>query len=243
MTTPLQQQLTSALAAAIGAAGGQDGNNGFAKSVFQLSGQIISWNENTNQNLVQVNGTVLQNLLVLQQGSNVQYFPGDTVFLLKMDDSYVIMGKLGLPGQNATSQIQTATAGGVVILGPTAGVWTAFADNGPALSVQVGASCKVAVTWSADVSSNQSDIEIGWKISGASNVAPGPFQGTTVHKGGQGGAAPPPTEGDNLMGFYTLQSNGINPGQNNFQMMYRVTVTGTGTGVAVGTRLLAVEPK
>lgn len=242
MTTPLQQQLTAALAGAIGAAGGQDGNNGFGKSVFQLSGQIIFWNENTNQNLVQVNGTVLQNLLVLQQGSNVQYFPGDTVFLLKMDDSYVVMGKLGLPGQNATSQIQTVTAGGVLNLLPTAGVWTAFPDNGPSLPVQVGASCKVAITWSADVSTNQSDIEIGWKISGASNVAPGPFQGSTVHKGGVGGVSPP-SEGDNLIGFYTLQSNGINPGLNIFQMMYRITVTGGGTGASVGTRLLAIEPK
>lgn len=238
---PIAAMLRDQLASTIAAAGGQDGNNGFGQSVYRLTGTVKSWNEQTNTNVVTINKTDVQNVLVLLTGTNVQYFPGDTVFILKMDDSYIVLGKVGLPGANTPSQLQFNVRNAALTVTPTAGVWTAFSDGGPIVTVTVGASRKVEVKWSCDVNVSQGDLEIGWSASGTSQFAAGTFANTSVHSGNANGGAT--TISTPAYGSYVLTGSGINPGVSTFQMMYRCTVSGGGTGAAVGNRMLSVEPK
>ena len=60
-------------------------------------GVVVSWDESTGTNAVNVNGVILNNLPSLNLGEFVILQPGDVVGLLRAGTTYFILGRLTLP--------------------------------------------------------------------------------------------------------------------------------------------------
>lgn len=60
-------------------------------------GVVVSWDESTGSNSVNVNGVILTNLPCLNLGEFAILQPGDVVGLLRVGSTYFIMGRLILP--------------------------------------------------------------------------------------------------------------------------------------------------
>lgn len=77
-------------------------------------GVIVTWDEASGTNSVNVGGTVLTNLPALNIGDFVHLAPDDVVGILKAGQTYMIMGRVILPGavdpNRATVDFETATA-------------------------------------------------------------------------------------------------------------------------------------
>lgn len=56
-------------------------------------GRVVSWNLDTGANQVSIGGGILENLPVITQSDLVNIRPGDTVGIVKYNDSYAVLGK------------------------------------------------------------------------------------------------------------------------------------------------------
>ena len=76
-------------------------------------GVVVSWDEGTGTNAVNVNGTVLNNLPCLNLGEFVILQPGDVVGLLRVKNTYFILGRIILPAgpDNNRASIGVASSG------------------------------------------------------------------------------------------------------------------------------------
>ena len=101
--------MTSAddLAPIIASAARDDSDIGFRQGVVE------AWDEFTGTNAVNVNGTRLTNLPCLNLGEFVLLQPGDVVGLLRVKNSYFILGRIILPAgpDNNRASIGSASSG------------------------------------------------------------------------------------------------------------------------------------
>jgi hypothetical protein len=61
-------------------------------------GQIVAWNPQTGENVVNVGGTELSNLAILNTGEAIALKVGHVVGLLTMSGSWFIIGRITVPG-------------------------------------------------------------------------------------------------------------------------------------------------
>lgn len=229
------------LAAAITASGDTQGSG---LAVFQCAGLITAWDESSSSNTVLVNGTSLNNLLVLQNGIGVIYQPGDTVFLLKMQDSYVIMGKVAAAGASAATQIRSSRVQSLNAV-PLGGSFAALSGSpGPVLTnVYIGSSRRCLVIHSVEVSIFGSTTDAfatgtgyqGVAVSGASTMAvETAITDAFLASRWAGQASVTATS-------LVTAANGLNSGFNTFTCLYKASAD-TGLLVDVNNRVLTVIP-
>ena len=65
------------------------------------TGVILSWDEITGVNSVQVQGNTVHNLKVVTAGAGVVLTVGDTVGILRYQTTYFILGRVAAPGAGA----------------------------------------------------------------------------------------------------------------------------------------------
>lgn len=155
------------------------------KGVSYRQGVVVSWDQDTAENTVQVGGSLLENLPVLNTSEASILVPGDVVGILVSGASWAILGRLIIPGtpeagtsiQSITNRIQAATdATSGSRNSTTFGDLTA-SGVGPAVTIRIGASGRALCFWGAEIGQTASYNElntphVGIQVSGASSVSP-----------------------------------------------------------------------
>lgn len=211
-----------------------------------VQGRIVSWDRLTGLNTVELNGGFITNVSALHSGIPSWFNPGDSVQLVRKQSRYFILGKVASPGGTAGSSVQFRTRGGSSTINNTAGAWVDVPSSGGPLSldVYVSSSRAVLILWGADITCNNSSGELGWAVSGATTLAPGAFNNTSVKNSANSGAAAASTAvGTTVTGSYVLGPGaGLNAGLNTFTMKARVAVFGTGVSADFGNVTLTLIP-
>lgn len=103
-------------------------------------GQVITFNQSTGHNSINVGGTILTNLPMLNSGEATSLKPGHIVALLTWQSSWWILGRVTMPGSDQFASASVAF-GGCDEVGTGFAVQTTFAQK---------SNCNVAVPAWAD---------------------------------------------------------------------------------------------
>ena len=211
-----------------------------------VQGRVVSWDRLTGLNTVEVNGGFITNVSALHSGIPTWFNAGDSVQLVRKQSRYFILGKVASPGGTAGSSVQFRTRTDSSTINNTSGAWVDLPSTGGALSldVYVSSSRAVLVLWGADISCNNSIGEVGWAISGATTLAPGSYNNTTVKNSANSGAATSSTATSvTCTGSYVMGPGvGLNAGLNTFTLKAKVGIFGTGVSASFGNQTLTLIP-
>lgn len=94
-------------------------------------GTVLTYNVNDGSNTIDVGGATLTDVPLLNISDVTLLSPGDVVVLMKMRESWAIMGRVVIPGSEvlATGAIRTATAGATDSGFEVEDDWTTIASN------------------------------------------------------------------------------------------------------------------
>lgn len=230
-------EIAAMLMAGMGSpAGLGDGSGG---DVGFTQGTIISWDEATGVNTVQLGGTggpIVSNVRVLSTSNSIMLSPTDVVGLLRFQSTYFILGRIQAPGSGAALQIRSAEVAALESTGST--TYTDLATFGPVVSnVYIGSARRCLVFINAFCRTNSTGGFVNFQVTGASTI--GPLSSKSV--GFQNLSTQ--TLGANCMGVIQLTAaDGLNQGYNTFTMKYIVQLTGPGTGADFQNRRITVFP-
>lgn len=147
-------------------------------------GVIVAYDPVTYNNTVQVAGSLMTNLPILNTSEADLLIPGDVVGILTGGPSWTIIGRLIVPGsasagsssRSVTNRIQSAfdNSNGTrnsATFGDLTG-----SGVGPAVTIRIGASGRALVFWSAEIGQTgvlMSDLNphVGVEVSGANSIA------------------------------------------------------------------------
>jgi hypothetical protein len=199
------------------------------------TGVILTWDESSGLNTVQINGVAMSNLRTIQSGIGLIYQPGDTVMVQRKGTQYYIQGKVAAPGAGAGAQIvadQVAT-----LETTTSATFTDLATFGPQVTINIGTSRRALVLVNAMVQVSSSSGFASFVVTGASSIAPDNYRSASVGSNATG------TIFSISAGTVLLTAaDGLNAGSNTFTMKYRRDVFGAGTGADFATRRITVIP-
>jgi hypothetical protein len=160
--------LAAALAAANASAPSTGGDD--------YTGKILSWDDATGVNSVEINGGAVSNLRVLQSGIGLQYQPGDVVLVKRRMSQWYILGKVAAPGAGAANQIQSAQYVPRELTSST--TFTDLTTVGPSVTVYIGSSRRCLVIHTARVGAVGNPVGayvgggVGFQVTGASAIGP-----------------------------------------------------------------------
>ena len=145
-------------------------------------GVVREWNQATAENVIEVGGTALVNLPVLNTSDALLLAPGDVVGIITAGSSWAVLGRLTVPGTPAaasalavvSSRIRAAAVNDVE--GTISTTYTDLTTVGPQLTdVPISASGKALVIVSAELQQFTGDANQGgsasFTVSGATTVA------------------------------------------------------------------------
>lgn len=204
-------------------------------------GIIVSWNPDTGANVINVGGTLLENLPFLNSTEASLMTTGDVVTLRTWGASFAIDGRVFYPGSpQAISAFQAITSRVQGASDPSTGTRnsTAWGDLtgsavGPSVTVRIGTSGKAWVSWSAEMGQISNGVgviqyvyrntpHVGIEISGASSVVASDaiaLNFNLEHPGsGSTGTA---LSSYWFQGAMTYVYEGLFPGLTTFTMKYR----------------------
>jgi hypothetical protein len=164
--------------------------NGGASGDNWRQGVVVSWNPDDASNVVQVGGSLFENLPILNTSEASLLSTGDPVAVVGKGSSFAIIGRMVIPGTpEAVSSIQSITNRWYVAKDPSAGSRnsTAWGDLtgtavGPSVTARITSSGKAAVFWSAELGQvlntagttiqyeYRNTPHVGVQISGATSV-------------------------------------------------------------------------
>lgn len=207
-------------------------------------GVVESWNPLTAENTVQVGGTVLTDLPVLNTSEALTLRPGDVVAVAVIGDTgartYAIMGRLTIPNTpsaasalNAfSSRVQTNTV--TASESTTSVVYTDLTTPGPTVTDVPVTTGRAIVFCAADMQPTASEnAYMNVAVSGATSIAPNSAQlDPQAYIVGWGAADQVPVSASR-----PILVTGLNVGYHTFQAKYR---TGTGNLVTIRNRSLIV---
>lgn len=188
------------------------------------TGTILAWDESSQTNTVLLNNVVLTNLKAIQNGIGVLYGAGDSVFIIRKQSQYFVVGKVSAPGSALPNQIRYGEVSTFESTGST--TYTDLATVGPTISnVLIGSSRRfllmvnVAINLSGTVPTNTFVGGImSVDITGASTIstvgtvsAQWLGNGVTVGTGGLAYVT---------RNFVMTSGNGVNPGLHTFKAKY-----------------------
>lgn len=152
-------------------------------AVGYRQGLIVTWNPDTAENTVLVGRSLMTNLPILNTSEAAILAAGDVVGILTAGRTWGILGRFTIPGTpeavTALSSLRTASETITSLEGITS---TSFvASGGPTVDIAVGASGRLLVLVSADISTQRSAVaagntaiphgEMGFTLSGANTLA------------------------------------------------------------------------
>lgn len=74
-------------------------------------GEVVTWNSNTGENVIQVGGAFFENVPILNTGEAIALKAGHIVGLLAFQSSYWILGRITVPGQSDFASASVAFGG------------------------------------------------------------------------------------------------------------------------------------
>jgi hypothetical protein len=99
-------------------------------------GRIVTWSSSTGLNSVLVNNTLMTNLRALAPSVGTEYYPGQSVLIVRKQTQYFILGQVQVPGAAGSTPPTQVDAAGGVLTGSSAS-WRDLDAGGssPAVSV------------------------------------------------------------------------------------------------------------
>lgn len=206
------------------------------------TGIVLSWDEQTGVNSIQINGNVFNNLLVLSMGAVTPFQPGDVVGIIRVRTQYFVLGKTRAPGAGAGERIASSRVAQLTIVPPGGSMADLAGSFGPSVTLNIGSSRRALVIHSCEIifsgsstALDQSDGYQGVAITGATNRA----AETAVTNAFLTGNL---TNGASVTATTLVTAaDGLNQGQNTFTCKYRSIVTASMV-VQVNNRVLTVIP-
>lgn len=223
----------SAIAMAQMLAQAMEGPKG-ASDLTMLTGSVISWNDFADPptNQVLVNGAVLNDLRAMNAGVGTSYQTGDTVLILRRATQYVIMGRISQSGGAQMSRPASDYKSGGNMSGVVGTVrdLDAGVTVSPSVTVRVPRNGNCMIFYGSTVSTNNSGIEFGPQVAGASSIAGFSFPGSTIQSVINGANSLWQTP----MGLYNFKDGVGVPagifryGVNTFTLKYKLSLFGAG---------------
>jgi hypothetical protein len=210
-------------------------------NVGYRQGIVVEWNSATAENVINVAGTLVPNLPILNTNEALQLSAGDVVGILTSGQgagSWAILGRLTIPGtpeaasalRVVSSRITAAFNVGQGTLTVPQPVYTDLTGTavGPSVTATISSSGKALVmfgcetAWGAPVAEGLGAYA-SVAVSGATTIAASASWGV-------GHDVNPVNEAETFTAGKFHLFTGLNPGEHTFTMKYRVyTVSGTGT--------------
>ncbi|MEV0214302.1 hypothetical protein [Micromonospora sp. NPDC050695] len=217
-----------------------------APGVGYRQGVIRSWNTQTAENTVDVGGTLVTNLPILNTNEAVLLAPGDVVGILSTGgpvSSWAILGRLTIPGSDAAASALRMVSSRIVAARDDA-MGTRNSDTygdlsgasvGPSVSVRISSSGMALVFWSADagkiawrrISTGGTSVAVSGATTIAANAAFSLGQYLEHPVSGDPGAA---VVAGGLQAAMMHLFTGLNPGINTFTLKYRHAGAWAGEG-------------
>ena len=134
---------------------------GGSKGVGWTKGEIVSWNQQTAENIVLVRGVLVENVPILNTSEAALLQVGDVVGLLSFGSTWGILGRFTIPGTpeavSALGALRTQSQNIPAIDTITSGTFAAApVTPGPEVTIVVGPSGRLLVFVSALMYSQQS---------------------------------------------------------------------------------------
>lgn len=225
-------------------------------------GVVVSWDQDTAENVVLVGGTLLNNLPIANPAEASILSQDDVVLIGTIPGSYVILGRLVIPGtpeavssiQSITNRIQAAEDSFAGTRNSTSWGDLTGVGVGPAVTIRVGLSGRVLAFWSCELGQTLSASSggvltwqtkntphVGVEVSGASSVSPNDVHALNVHLEFPAVGQPNAAQAvcwvqSSMMHLYT----GLTPGNNTFTLKYRHDGLSPANHSAFGAREIAV---
>ncbi|MBK1785141.1 hypothetical protein [Prauserella cavernicola] len=206
------------------------------------TGVVLSWDDLTGLNSVEIKGRVFTNLKVLSTGSVQPFQPDDVVGVLRVGTTYFIFGKIRAPGAGAGERIDSDRVAASLFVPNNDTFGDLTGSYGPEVTVYIGSqrralvihSCEVIISGAVNIG-QQGQIHQGVAISGATQASPASAITNAYLKGpaGVAGSASATT-------FITAE-NGLQQGLNTFTCKYRGLADGD-QNLQVNNRVLTVMP-
>jgi hypothetical protein len=227
---------------------------GTGKGLSFRQGVVVSWDQDTAENIVLVGDTLLENLPSLNSTEASLLVPGDVVGILVSGATWAIIGRLIIPGSpEAATAINAVTQRIVAASDPWAGTRnsTSWGDLtgvgvGPEVTARIRATGRALVMWSAELGNSpnwnvRNTPHVGVELSGANTEAPSDLHSLNINAAfpisGQPGHA--------QMSFW-LQAGvfhlytGLNPGDTTFTLKYKHDTMSPAGATAFEAREIAV---
>lgn len=129
-------------------------------------GTVITWNQATAENTILVGGTIMENLPILNTSEAALLGPGDVVGILVAGATWGILGRFTIPGSDtavtALAALRTASQTITANENITSATYVEATTNpGPAVEVAVGASGRLLVFITGNVSGQHGTVTAG----------------------------------------------------------------------------------
>lgn len=133
-----------------------------------LQGTVLAWNAVAGTNVVRVRGAEHTDLQSAVGSETGLVRPGDSVVVIKLNNSYAVLGRIELPGveQRALGIVSAET---VTLDDPVTNGFEA--RNAPFVDVYIGSSGRCLVTLSMEILISNNVQRLGVAVSGATTIA------------------------------------------------------------------------
>ena len=208
-------------------------------------GRVLTWDDISGVNTVQVNGTVIPNMKSIVGGVGASYKPGDNVMVQRKQTQYVIHGRLQSPGVSSGSTPKYSVGTGGNISGAV-GSWrdlNAGPSAVPSITLRVGTNQNFFVSFGAEsMDTNGSSLVTSPSITGDFTMPPGTFAGQTCFV--SSGAVAVSHSPGKTVGFFAgsgIAPYFVTPGVITITLKFILTLS-TGSVVGVTRPWLSVIP-
>ncbi len=223
-----------------------------ASDLTMMTGSVVSWDDFSDPptNQILVNGAVLNNLRAMGAGVGTSYQSGDTVLIMRRATQYVIMGRISQVGGSQMSRPASDYKGGGNLSGAV-GTWRdldAGATVSPSVTVRAPAGGNCMIFYGSTVSGNNSNIEMGPQVSGASTMAAGSLPGMTIQSGQNNVANGGPSWFQNPFGLYNFRDgfgtsgSRFRYGVNTFTLKFKLTLYNNGVSIQASSPFIFAFP-
>lgn len=197
-------------------------------------GKVVSWNQTTAENQIDVGGAILTNVPILNTNESLLLQAGNVVALLTSGPTWFILGRVTVPGTPEAATALDAASNGIVAATVTTQQTTTsttygdLATVGPSVTARIRSSGKCLVIISAQLAFAESSLQetgaaVSFSASGANSIA---TSGTRSLNNWLSVGGPPPSIGLTDQMGATFYLSGLTPGDTTFTLKYKSQVSG-----------------
>lgn len=210
-----------------------------AESSNFAQAEVIAWDAIAGTNIIRLRGVDLVNLQSLM-GSEVSLIrAGDRIVLMRYLNSWAVLGRIEVPGseqrafgvasQRVSAAVSTASTSFVALSG------------GPAVTVYIGSSRRAKVELSSYMNGHDAIAYAGFRVTGASTIAPINRWSVAIGAASTGGVVPDVWA--NATRTVNLSADdGLNEGLNTFTMEYQCVGNPSGGLAQFSDREISIQP-